>query len=134
MRRLDLLRQIKAMVAIEKREMKSLEESLKREIRETQRDGHEDMPSLEGVMGEHAKKAAEKDKSRKSQFREAVSGKKRRERLDLSRDFERVASGERSEEEGGDQQSETLKPASEPKIKRTARRRRRKNRDLDRGR
>ncbi|MEW8249134.1 MAG: hypothetical protein AB2740_02800 [Candidatus Thiodiazotropha sp.] len=134
MRRLDLLRQIKAMVAIEKREMKSLEESLKREIRETQRDGHEDMPSLEGVMGERTKKTATKSKSRKSQFRDAVSGKKRREKINLSRDFERVASAERSEEEGGGQQSETLKPASEPKIKRTGRRHRRKNRDLDRGR
>ena len=132
MQTLDLQRKQRALEKIEKRELKSLEEALRREVRIKQRGGRDQMPSV--AMDLQSAKARRQDKSREmqEQFERAASGREEEKEIDLTKDFTKAArKGQTEREEQGS--SEGPKPASKSKIRRY-RRKRKRDRDNDRGR
>lgn len=132
MQALDLQRKQRALEKIEKRELKSLEESLRRDMRIQTRGGREQMPSL--ALDLNASKARQQAKARaaQEQFEAATSGKEEWKPINLSEEFDRAAGNDRTEEEG-EGTTEGPKPKSKSKIRRYGRSRKR-DRDKDRGR
>lgn len=132
MQTLDLQRKQRALEKIDKRELKSLEESLKKEIRIKQRGSREQMPSL--APDRKLEKARKQDKARETQaeFDNAASGTEKDKEIDLTKDFTKAAREDQTEREDRGS-SEGPKPASESKVRRY-RRKRNRDRDNDRGR
>lgn len=133
MQRLDLRRKIRALEKIEKRELKSLEESLRRESRIQDRGSRDHLPSLAPVLKKTTEKSKEKAREAaqegREEFNEVASGTKP---IDLKKEFDIAAGNEPAEEEDSDS-GEAPKPASQSKVQRY-RRRRKRDQDLDRGR
>lgn len=139
MQGLDMQRKIRALDRVDAKELKSLNEALRKEVRILARGGRNQMPSLGLELHPPGRKAMpHKAKNRyrsrlpQDQFNKAQSGEPDRKDLDLSGDFKNAAGDSRSDGEG-EGSSEGLKPASKSKIRRSSRRRRR-NRDRDPGR
>jgi len=132
MQALDLQRKQRALEKVEKRELKSLEESLKKEIRIKQRGGREQMPSLALNIKSAKKRRQDKAREMQEQFERAASGREEEKEIDLKKDFTKAASKDQTErdDEGS---SKGPKPASKSKIRRY-RRKRKRDQDLDRGR
>jgi len=133
MQLLDLWRKQRALEKVEKRELKSLEESLRREAIIQDRGSRDHLPSLDPVLKkskeqskEKAREAAQKGRE---EFNVVASGTKS---IDLKKEFDIAAGNEPAEEEGSDS-GEAPKPAYQSKVQRY-RRRRKRDRDLDRGR
>ncbi|MES9822810.1 MAG: relaxase/mobilization nuclease domain-containing protein [Candidatus Thiodiazotropha endolucinida] len=133
MQLLDLRRKIRALEKIEKRELKSLEETLRREARIQGRGSRDHLPSLAPVLKKSKEQSKEKARGAaregREEFNVVASGTKP---IDLKKEFDVVAGNEPVEEEDGDS-GEAPKPASQSKIQRY-RRSRKRDRDLDRGR
>jgi hypothetical protein len=132
MQTLDLRRKQRALEKIEKRELKSLEEALKKEIRIKQRGSREQMPSLALDLKSAKEMRQAKAREAQKEFDNAASGREEEKEVDLTKDFTKAASKDQTERE--DQSSgEMVKPASKNKIRRY-RRKRNRDRDNDRGR
>jgi len=139
MQSLDTQRKIRALEQVERKELKSLEESLKQQARIRARGGRTQMPSLGLELTPPGRKAVpHKTKDRhnsdfaREKFRQAQSGERHPKEVDLSGDFDRAADDGRSDSVGG-ASSEGRKPTAHPKNRRYGRKRRGDN-DLDRGR
>ncbi|MEW8547961.1 MAG: relaxase/mobilization nuclease domain-containing protein [Candidatus Thiodiazotropha sp.] len=133
MQLLDVQRKVRALGKIEKRELKSLEESLRREASIQDRGTRDHLPSLAPVLKttkekekEQAREAAQKGRE---EFNVVASGTKP---IDLKKEFDLAAGNEPVEEEDSDS-GEAPKPASQSKVQRY-RRRRKRDQDLDRDR
>lgn len=136
MQLLDLQRKLRALEKVEKRELKSLKESMQREARIQDRGSRDHLPSLAPVLKktkekekEHVREAAE---DAREEFNAAASGRPRTRPTDLKNEFDLAAGNEPAEEEDSDS-GEAPKPASESKVRRY-RRKRKRDWDLDRGR
>lgn len=136
MQLLDVQRKVRALGKIEKREPKSLEESLRREARIQDRGSRDHLPSLAPVLKrtkekekEQAREAAE---DAREEFNGAASGRPRTRPIELKRDFDLAAGNEPVDEEDSDS-GEVPKPTSETKVRRY-RRKRKRDQDFDRGR
>ena len=134
---LDIQRIIRALEQVERRKLKSLEESLKQQARIHARGGQNQMPSLGLELKPRCRKAVpHKAKDRhnsefaREKFRQAHAGEVEQKAVDLFGDFEHAADDGRSDSDGGTS-SDSRKPAAHPKIRRYGRKRRRDN-DLDR--
>jgi hypothetical protein len=139
MQALDIQRKIRALEQVERKEIKSLEEALKKEARIHARGGRNQMPSLGLELTPPGRKAAPyKAKNRhtsqlaREQFEQAHDDHREPKKIDLSGDFERAAD-DGSSGKGGEGSAEGRKPATGPKIRRYGRKRRPDN-DLERGR
>ncbi|MES9970294.1 MAG: relaxase/mobilization nuclease domain-containing protein [Candidatus Thiodiazotropha sp.] len=136
MQRFDLRRKVRALEKIEKRELKSLEESLRREARIQDRGSRDHLPSFAPVLkktrekeNEQAREAAE---DAREEFNAAASGRPRTKPIELKKEFDIAAGNEPAEDEDSDS-GEAPKPASQSKVQRY-RRKRKRDQDLDRGR
>lgn len=136
MQALDLQRKQRALEKIEKRELKSLEESLQRDGRIQGRGGRDHLPSLAHVLKKTKEKS--KDKAREAaqegreEFNAAASGRQRTKPIDLKKEFDLAVRNEPEEEKESDS-DEAPKPDSKTKARRY-RRKRKRDQDLDRGR
>jgi hypothetical protein len=130
MQTLDLQRKQRALEKVEKRELKSLEEALRREIRIQSRGGRDQMPSLALDIASAKERRKVKTREARKQFDEAAIGSEEDKEIDLTKDFSKAAGdGQTEQEERGS--SEGPSPASESKVRRY---RQKRNRDNDRGR
>ncbi len=133
---LDLARKLRALHQVEKREQRSLEESMLREVRVSERGGKNHAPSMGLKLTPRGRPAApHKAKNRytsemaREKFSSSAKGGAQKE-LDLHGDFARASGKEDSEgKSSGD--GKALKPQSSERKQRHSRRNRR---DLDRGR
>ncbi|GAB3326657.1 relaxase family protein [Haliea atlantica] len=147
-RSLDMGRKLRALDKIERKERKSLETSLKQDIRVQARGGGKQMPSLALDLRPPGRRAVPHkaknrhispfaDRQRKAEELEAafgrgVEGTTRRKQVDLEGDFTRAAEGEKGSEGRG--ASDGPRPAFENKIRRYGSKRRGRDNEHDRGR
>jgi hypothetical protein len=139
MQGLDIQRKIRALDKVDKRELKSLEEALKKEARIYARGGRGRMPSLALELTPPGRRAVpHKAKNRhnsefaREKFAQVHDNEPEPKELDLSSDFEH-ATDDGSTGKGGESSAEGRKPTSRQKIRRYGRKRKRDN-GLDRGR
>ncbi len=141
LRTLNIERKLRAITAIEKRELSSLAQSLKRDARIAARSHKSRIPALmtgQHKSGENSKSLDSTDIERRTleesmeeEFGRAAFGKTRRKQIDLEGEFNRVADKQTEGESKGS--SDGAKPKSEEKIRRYARKRRRdRNHDKER--
>jgi relaxase-like protein len=138
---LDLSRKEKALHKIEIREIKSLDEGIKKEARIAARGGENRMPSipLDRTKSKTVTLASDMDHREKyemqlqleDEFEQAAEGKTKHKQIDLKTDFTRAAKGQDENKDRGS--SEGPKPAEENKVKRY-KRTRKCDLDNDRGR
>lgn len=140
MRALDMARKVRVLDQLEKRERRSFEETMRKEIRVAQRGGRDQMPSLGLKLTPRGRPAVPHkamkrftSKAARAQFAEQAKGEQKLS-VDLTRDFAKASGGGEGGDRG-DSAAETLAPGSEEKIRRY-RRGRGKGRksDIDRGR
>jgi len=138
---LDLSRKEKALNKVEIREMKSLDEGIKKEARIAARGGENRIPSipLDLTKSKTVTLATDMDHREKhnlerqleGEFEQAASGRIKHKQIDLKTDFTRAAKGQDEDKERSS--SEGPKPAAENKIRRYKRTRNR-DQENDRGR
>ena len=139
MQALELARKQRALTHIDKRELRSLEESLRAEQRITARGGSDRMPAISIDIGPGGRDAASsKTKGRyQSKFAqelaEAAAKGKQGRKIDLSKEFERAA-GERQGDGKAQGSSDGPKPVSRSRSNRRRRGRRDRGLDKNRGR
>lgn len=125
---LELVRKLKFLGRVDKRELRSLEEGLRKEARISQRDGRDPMPSLMLEKGDQRTQVP----SLEDEFTKTVLGKQEPKNIELTEEFTKAASGRQTERE--DQESgEMVKSSSKTKVRRYGRKRK-CDKDLDRGR
>lgn len=139
MQGLELARKVRALDHIDKRELKSLEESLRAEQRIQARGGRDQMPALNLDLKPRGRKAVPhkaKDRHRSAFAQEmAQAGKKRIDagkKVDLTVEFERAA-GNGTTEGKAQGSSDGPKPVARSRSNRNKQQQRR-DRDKDRGR
>ena len=135
---LDLERKVRALDQVEKREQRSLEESLLKEVRIQARGGREQMPSLGLELTPRGRPAAPhkaknrftSDMAKERYVKPKAGSRDERKEVDLSGDFARAADDGRTDGEGQGE-SDALKPKYQARLRR-ARRTRNRDPDLDR--
>ncbi len=135
MQALDLSRKEKALQKIEIREMRSLDEEIKKEARIKARGGSQKMPALPVPGGERETsrqfKTRHRQRKARDEFNPRARGQSENRDIDLADEFKKAASDGKT---GGDKDSAgQIKPSSQTKVKRYKRTRKR-DQDLDRGR
>jgi len=135
MQTLDLQRKIRALDHIDKRELKSLEESLRAEQRITARGGQDRMPSLNLDLKPRVHSAAlHKAQNRYraafvQEFAEAAGKhKEASENIKLAEEFERAAGDSKAGDDGRGS-SEGPNPVSRSRSDRKRQRRRKRHKD-----